>query len=79
MKNIKERTKKFFKALHEDESAPGTVEWVLMVIVALIIMAVIYYIAQWVIEGGSDEAKNVDSERSDTNKDRDKFKKDLGL
>lgn len=77
MKNIRKRAGDFFKALHKDESAPGTVEWVLMIIVALIIMAVIYYIAQWVMEGGTEEAEAVNDQRDAAHSDQESIKKAL--
>ncbi|MHC4871443.1 MAG: hypothetical protein ACYTFY_06335 [Planctomycetota bacterium] len=77
MKNIRKRAGDFFKALHKDESAPGTVEWVLMIIVALVIMAVIYFIAQWVMEGGTEEANTVEDQRKAVHSDQDAIKKAL--
>lgn len=68
------RPNSFMRALHRDESAPNTVEWVLLVIVALIVMTAIYYIAQWVLGGGSAEAKKVDTGRQDATKEAEKFK-----
>ncbi len=35
--------------LHEDESAPNTVEWVLLIIIGLIILVAIFIFAQFVI------------------------------
>ncbi|GHS90907.1 hypothetical protein FACS1894139_05110 [Planctomycetales bacterium] len=58
------KMRNFAKKLHDDESAPGTVEWVLLVIVALIVMVAIYYIAQWVLGGGAQEAQEVDTQRT---------------
>ena len=66
--------KRFLRSLHRDESAPNTVEWVLLVIVALIIMTAIYFIAQWVLGGGAAEAKKVDQGRGDATKEAEKFK-----
>ncbi|MHC4887668.1 MAG: hypothetical protein ACYTGH_21525 [Planctomycetota bacterium] len=77
MKAIGKKTRNFFKALHNDESAPGTVEWILIVIVALIVMTAIYFIAQWVLEGGAKEASDVSKNRGEANKLADKFGDDI--
>ena len=37
------RVRKFAVDLHEDESGPNTVEWVLLIIVALIVLVGIYW------------------------------------
>jgi Flp pilus assembly pilin Flp len=79
MSKLAKRTKNFFKRLHEDESGPNTVEWVLLVIVALIIMAAIYFIAQWVLQGGAEEADKVNQGRDAATKDVDGIKTDLGI
>lgn len=42
-----QRARKFATRLHEDESGPNTVEWVLLIIVALVIMIGIYAFVQW--------------------------------
>ncbi len=36
--------------LHEDESAPNTVEWVLLIIIGLIILIAVFIFAQFVLE-----------------------------
>ncbi|MEQ9617145.1 MAG: hypothetical protein RLN60_03825 [Phycisphaerales bacterium] len=36
--------------LHEDESAPNTVEWVLLIIIGLILLVAIFLFAQFVIQ-----------------------------
>ena len=58
------RARKFAARLHKDESGPNTVEWVLLIIVALVILIAIYLFVQWAFtelgekkddyEGGSD-------------------------
>ena len=42
-----QKARNFAKRLHEDESGPNTVEWVLLIIVALVILAAIYAFIQW--------------------------------
>lgn len=74
MVSIVKRTNRFLKRLDGDESAPNTVEWVLLIIVALIVMTAIYFIAQWVLGGGATEAKKVDTGRASTTTEAEKFK-----
>lgn len=52
--------KKTALKLHKDESAPTTVEWVLLIIVALIIMAAIYMFVSWAIEQLGDATEGVE-------------------
>ena len=54
--------KKTALKLHKDESAPTTVEWVLLIIVALIIMAAIYMFVTWAIEELGTAASDVQGE-----------------
>lgn len=79
MFSICRKPRKLLKDLHNDESGPGTVEWVMMVIVALIIMAVIYFIAQWVMEGGAKEASVVEGQRTAAEADQTAIKGALGV
>ena len=51
--------------LDEDEQATGTIEWVMLIIVALIVLAVIYYFVQWAIQGTADAAAEVEGEYGD--------------
>lgn len=37
----------FAVRLHKDESGPNTVEWVLLIIVALVVLVGIYLFVQW--------------------------------
>ena len=45
-----QRARQFASRLHEDESGPNTVEWVLLIIVALVILIGIYAFVQWAFE-----------------------------
>ena len=57
------RIRRFARDLHEDESGPNTVEWVLLIIVALVVLAVIYMFVQWVIgRFGEEKGKIEDTE-----------------
>ena len=42
-----QRARNFAVRLHEDESGPNTVEWVLLIIVALVVLIGIYLFVQW--------------------------------
>lgn len=53
------QTKNFLRRLDEDESAPNTVEWVLLVIVALIVLVAIWFIARWATQRGDTGAQDV--------------------
>ncbi len=44
-----QRVRRLAIDLHEDESGPNTVEWVLLIIVALVILVAIYFFVQWAI------------------------------
>lgn len=56
------RTKQFFTELHEDETGPNTVEWVLLVIVALLVLLAIFLMAQWAIDKFTDKQKKVETD-----------------
>jgi Flp pilus assembly pilin Flp len=44
------RFKNLLAELHEDESGPNTVEWVLLIIIALILVVAIFIFANFVID-----------------------------
>lgn len=54
--------KRLMLELHEDEDATGTIEWMLLIVVALVVLAVIYYFVRWAIKGTADAAKAVEGE-----------------
>jgi Flp pilus assembly pilin Flp len=49
------KTRKFVARLHKDESGPNTVEWVLLIIVALVVLIGIYLFVQWAFGSLSDK------------------------
>lgn len=51
--------KKFALELHEDEAGPNTVEWVLLIMVALILLVVIVAAASWAIDNMNQAAGKV--------------------
>jgi len=57
-----DRAKQLFKDLHEDESGPNTVEWVLLVIVALLVLLAIFLMAQWAIDQFTSKQKKVEAD-----------------
>ena len=60
MNRVIKKAKQFVRELHEDETGPGTVEWMLLVTVALVVLVAIYYVAQWAITQTGDAAKQVE-------------------
>ena len=55
------RVRRFAAELHEDESGPNTVEWVLLIIVALVVLVLIYWFITKVVQPKLEEgAKSVD-------------------
>lgn len=57
-----EHVKKLLRRLHRDEKATGTIEWMLLIVVALVVLAVIYYFVRWAIQGTSNAAQSVEGE-----------------
>lgn len=60
LKRTKDRATGFLRRLHEDESGPNTVEWVLLIVVALVVLIAIYAFIMWASEGMSEKAKEMD-------------------
>ncbi len=56
------RTRKFLKRLHADETGPNTVEWILLVIVALLVLLAIFLIAQWAIDQFTSKQQTVEGD-----------------
>ncbi len=54
-----QHVRRFAIRLHEDETGPNTVEWVLLIIVALIILLLIFWFASWVYETFQTKAESV--------------------
>lgn len=48
--------------LHEDESGPNTVEWVLLIIIALILLVAIFLFAQFVINQFKQRQQSVEQD-----------------
>ncbi|MHC4887667.1 MAG: hypothetical protein ACYTGH_21520 [Planctomycetota bacterium] len=54
--------KALLQRLHRDEKGTGTVEWMLLITVALVVLVAIYYFVQWAMEGTAEAAKSVEGE-----------------
>ncbi|MHC4871442.1 MAG: hypothetical protein ACYTFY_06330 [Planctomycetota bacterium] len=57
-----EEYKELLKRLHRDENATGTVEWMMLITVALTVLVVIYYFVRWAMEGTKEAAEAVEGE-----------------
>ena len=57
-----QNVRRFALRLHEDEAGPNTVEWVLLIIVALIILLLIFWFANWVYETFQERAEDVQND-----------------
>ncbi|MBP5233266.1 MAG: hypothetical protein J6333_07650 [Planctomycetes bacterium] len=73
------QTKNFLRRLDEDESAPNTVEWVLLVIVALIILVAIWFIARWAMQKGDTGAQDVQKQIESGTQDAKDIGSKLGI
>ena len=61
-----QRARQFASRLHEDESGPNTVEWVLLIIVALVILIGIYAFVQWAFGEVDSKAQEYQENSGDT-------------
>ena len=57
-----QRVRRFAVELHEDESGPNTVEWILLIVVALVVLIAIYIFATWVINKLKEQRDKVETE-----------------
>ncbi|MEM1164757.1 MAG: hypothetical protein AAGI30_00525 [Planctomycetota bacterium] len=57
-----DRTRAYLSRLHRDESGPNTVEWILLIIVALVILIGIYFFAQYALDKFNENQKNLRDE-----------------
>lgn len=61
-----QRVRRFAIRLHEDESGPNTVEWVLLIIVALVVLVAIYWFVTEVVleklKTGAEEVEGIEFE-----------------
>jgi Flp pilus assembly pilin Flp len=54
-----QRFRRFATRLHRDESGPNTVEWILLIVVALILLIAIFWFAKWAYNTFIDKAEKV--------------------
>ena len=59
-----QRVRKFAIRLHRDETGPNTVEWILLIIVALVLLLFIYEFAQWALGKFKNGAGQLQSQSS---------------
>ena len=57
-----QRVRRFAIRLHRDESGPNTVEWVLLIVVALLVLISIYFLANWAIDKMGESKKKLEKE-----------------
>jgi len=62
-----QRVRSLATRLHKDESAPNTVEWVLLIIIGLILLVAIFAFAQFVITQFKDRQSDVETDTFLTN------------
>ena len=55
-----QRVRRFAIKLHRDESGPNTVEWILLIIVALVILVGIYAFVKWTMGKIEEGKKKID-------------------
>lgn len=60
------KTRQMLTRLHKDESGPNTVEWILLIIVALIVLLGIYFFAQYVSGQVSERREAAEGEADTT-------------
>ena len=63
VRSMARRTKGFLRRLHEDETGPNTVEWILLIVVALVVLIGIYVIVQWVRSSSEGQATEMEQQR----------------
>ena len=57
-----QRVRRFAVELHEDESGPNTVEWILLIIIALILLVAILLLANWAIDKFTEKRESVEQD-----------------
>ena len=63
MNLIKSRLGSFTKNFNKDESAPTTIEWILLLVVALIVMIIIYTVVEWIAADAGKQKETVETKR----------------
>ncbi|GHV18927.1 hypothetical protein AGMMS49959_02160 [Planctomycetales bacterium] len=52
--------RELLRELHDDEGATVTVEWMMVIIVALIVLGVIYKLAMWAMNSTADTVSSIE-------------------
>ncbi len=65
MKALSSRFSGLFRRYHKDDSAPTTIEWILLLVVALIVMVIIYTVVSWVSKDAGDQKGKMENKRND--------------
>lgn len=60
--SLNRRTRRFLQRFHQDETGPNTVEWVLLIIIALILLVAIFLFAKFVIDKFKEKQNSVQSD-----------------
>lgn len=71
--------KNFLNRLNSDESAPTTVEWILLVVVILLILGGIYMIINWASKDTGKNASVLNTQKSAMESNIDSLKNALGV
>ncbi len=65
MKALSSRFSGLFRLYRKDDSAPTTIEWILLLVVALIVMVIIYTVVMWVSKDAGDQKGKMEGKRND--------------
>ncbi len=63
MKALSSRFSGLFRLYRKDDSAPTTIEWILLLVVALIVMVIIYTVVTWVSKDAGSQKKTMEDKR----------------
>ncbi len=72
MKALSSRFSGLFRRYRKDDSAPTTIEWILLLVVALIVMVIIYTVVVWVSGDAGKQKTAMEGKRNDAIKAADK-------
>ena len=61
-----QKTREFAARLHEDESGPNTIEWILLITVGLFILIGIYMFVNYAMGNLTEEAKSFSTQKEGT-------------
>lgn len=59
---LNRRARRFLERFHKDEAGPNTVEWVLLIIIALILLIAIFLFANFVIDKFKEKQNDVQND-----------------